>query len=106
VEAAGLKAPAGLDGRSLLPALVGKGAVKTRDAFVWFSPDRNQSAVLFGGWKAVWVRDSLQLFNVTADPGETKDLAPIQPDVARRLTALRDSADRRPAHPTPPAAPR
>ncbi|MBI2408168.1 MAG: sulfatase-like hydrolase/transferase [Gemmatimonadetes bacterium] len=104
VEAAGLKAPVGIDGRSLLPALVGKGAVKTRDVFVWFSPDRNQSAVLFGGWKAVWLRDSLQLFNVTADPGETKDLAPIQPDVARRLTAMRDSADRRPVHPTPPAA--
>ncbi|MBM3907674.1 MAG: sulfatase-like hydrolase/transferase [Gemmatimonadetes bacterium] len=105
VEAAGLKAPTGIDGRSLLPALVGKGAVKTRDVFVWFSPDRNQSAVLFGGWKGVWMRDTMRLFNVTADPGETKDLSPLQPEVVLRLTAIRDSADRRPAHPALPRAP-
>jgi arylsulfatase A-like enzyme len=104
-EAAGLKAPAGIDGRSLMPALVGKGAVKTRDVFVWFSPDRRQSAVLFGGWKAVWMRDTLRLFNVTADPGETKDLSPLHPDVAQRLTAMRDSADRRVVHPAPPGMP-
>jgi arylsulfatase A-like enzyme len=103
--AAGLPEQKGIDGRSLLPALICKGAVKTKDAFVWFSPDRNQSAVLFGGWKAVWMRDTLRLFNVTADPGETKDLAPLQPEVVQRLTAIRDSADRRGAHPEPPKQP-
>lgn len=102
VDAAGLKIPTNIDGRSVLPALVGKGAVKTKDVFVWFSPDRNQAAVLFGGWKAVWMRDTLHLFNVTADPGETKDLSSLQPDVVQRLTAMRDSADKRVRHPTPP----
>jgi arylsulfatase A-like enzyme len=103
VEAAGLPAPKDIDGRSILPALVGKGAVKTRDYFVWFSPDRNQSAVLFGGWKAVWMRDTLRVFNVTRDPGETKDLSQLEPDVARRLTEIRDREDRRAVHPSPPA---
>ncbi len=105
VEAADLPAPKNIDGRSLLPALVGKGAVKTRDYYVWFSPDRNQSAVLFGGWKGVWMRDTLRVFNVTADPGETKDLAHLQPDVARRLTEIRDREDMRVAHPAPPKKP-
>jgi arylsulfatase A-like enzyme len=105
VEAAGLPAPKEIDGRSILPALVGKGVVKARDTFVWFSPDRDQSAVLFGGWKGVWMRDTLRLFNVTSDPGETKDLSALQPDVVRRLTEIRDAEDKRVVHPTPPRKP-
>jgi arylsulfatase A-like enzyme len=65
VEAAGLPAAKDIGGRSILPVLVGKGSVQMRDYFVWFSPDRNQSAVLFGGWKGVWMRDTLRLFTVT-----------------------------------------
>ncbi|MHB8837888.1 MAG: sulfatase-like hydrolase/transferase [Gemmatimonadaceae bacterium] len=102
VAAAGLPEPKNIDGRSLLPALVGKGVVKNRDTFVWFSPDRDQSAVLFGGWKGVWMRDTLRLFNVTADPGELVDLAPLQPEVVRRLTEIRNREDKRVVHPTPP----
>lgn len=105
VEAAGLPAPKNIDGRSILPALVGKGAVAARDHYVWYSPDRNQSAVLFGGWKAVWMRDTLRLFNVTSDPGETTDLSSLQPEVVRRLTEIRDREDQRPPHPSPPANP-
>jgi arylsulfatase A-like enzyme len=104
-EAAGLPAPKNIDGRSILPALVGKGVVKARDTFVWFSPDRDQSAVLFGGWKGVWMRDTLRLFNVTSDPGETKDMAQLQPEVVRRLTEIRDREDKRTQHPSPPKKP-
>jgi len=103
--AAGLPALKNVDGRSILPALVGKGAVAARDHYVWFSPDRNQAAVLFGGWKGVWMRDTLRLFNVTSDPGETKDLSSLQPDVVRRITEIRDREDRRVVHPAPPARP-
>ena len=105
VAAAGLPAPKNIDGRSILPALVGRGAVAARDYYVWFSPDRNQSAVLFGGWKAVWMGDTARLFNVTSDSGETKDLAPLQPDVVRRLTEVRDREDKRAEHPSPPRKP-
>lgn len=105
VEAAGLSAPKNIDGRSILPALVGRGAVAARDHYVWFSPDRKQSAVLFGGWKGVWMRDTLRLFNVTSDPGETKDLAQMQPDVLRRLTEIRDREDKRTVHRSPPKKP-
>lgn len=105
LDAAGIAPLKNTDGRSLMPALTSKGPVKDRDYFVWFSPDRAQSAVLVGGWKGVWVRDTLRLFNVTADPGETKDLASLQPDVARRLTEIRDREDQRGPHPTPPRQP-
>lgn len=105
VAVAGLKEPEGIDGRSLLPAFEGKGAVKERDYFVWFSPDRNQSAVLLGGWKGVWMRDTLHVFNITGDPGESKDLVSIQPDVARRLTEIRAKEDKRVEHPPAPKKP-
>ena len=105
LEAAGIPALKNTDGRSLLPALTNKGPVKSRDYFVWFSPDRNQSAVLMGGWKGVWMSDTLRVFNVTADPGETKDLASLEPDVVRRLTEIRDREDQRAPHPQPPTKP-
>ena len=65
----------------------------------------SMSAVLFGGWKGVWMHDTLRLFNVTRDPEETKDLAPPQPDVVRRLTEIRDREDKRETHPSPPKRP-
>lgn len=102
MDAAGLPAPKDLDGRSLLPALMAKGAVKERDYFVWFSPDRNQSAVLLGGWKGVWVNDTLQIFNVTSDPGETKDLVRVEPSVVQRLIDIRAREDKRVVHPPVP----
>jgi hypothetical protein len=51
------------------------------------------------------MRDTLRLFNVTSDPGETKDLSALQPDVVRRLTEIRDAEDKRVVHPTPPRKP-
>lgn len=104
-DAAGLKEPEGIDGRSLLPALMEKGAPRERDYFVWFSPDRNQSAVLYGGWKGVWVQDTLHLFNITVDPGESRDLVTLEPDAAQRLIDIRAKEDKRVEHPKPPAKP-
>ena len=99
VEAARGTAPEGIDGRSFLPALTGRGSFSLRPYQVWYSPDRDQSAVLEGRWKAVWMRDTLQLFDLTRDPGETTDLAAREPAVASRLDSLRRREDRRVVHP-------
>lgn len=99
VEAARLQAPADVDGRSFLPALTGAGSVALRPYQVWYSPDRRQAAVLEGRWKAVWMRDTLGLFDIIKDPAERDDLAQREPVVAARMDSIRRIEDRRVRHP-------
>jgi hypothetical protein len=61
-----------------------------------------QSAVLEGAWKGVWRRDTMELFNLQADPGERSSLVAREPAIATRLDSLRRLEDRRRVHPTPP----
>ena len=99
LAAAGVPVADGIDGRSFLPAITGTGTVALRPHQVWFSPDRNQSAVLAWPWKGVWMRDTLALFNLAEDPGERTDLVRQEPAVAARLDSLRRSEDGRRVHP-------
>lgn len=90
LEAVGLKAdPAeALDSVSYLPALIGEN--KTRGPLYFHSPkarpgqtgDRNASALINGKWKIFQHLDDgkLELYNLESDPGESKDLASIEPD--------------------------
>lgn len=102
-EVAGLPAASEIDGRSFLPALLGRPMAAARPYQVWFSPDRDQSAVLEGQWKGVWMRDTLRVFDLVADPGERHDLRAEAPEVAARLDTIRRREDRRVTHPVPPA---
>ena len=102
VEAAGRTPPRDISGRSFLPALTGTGTFALRPYQVWYSPDRVQSAVLEGAWKGVWRRDTMELFNLQADPGERTNLMTREPAIATRLDSLRRLEDRRRVHPTPP----
>jgi arylsulfatase A-like enzyme len=47
-------------------------------------------SVRVGDWKAVsfFVNESMALYNVTADIGETTDLSQQYPEVVQQLTAL------------------
>lgn len=61
------------------------------------SPDEPVGSELFGrrairqgDWKAVNLGDRWRLFNVAADPGETRDLAATDPDRLKRLSAAWD----------------
>jgi arylsulfatase A-like enzyme len=101
-EVASGAAPAEIDGRSFLPALTGRGTVALRPYQVWYSPDRRQSAVLEGRWKAVWMRDTMRLFDLTSDPGEAVDRVAQEPLVAARLDSLRRHEDGRVEHPARP----
>jgi arylsulfatase A-like enzyme len=102
VEVAGQRAPTGISGRSFLPLLTGRGAYAPRDVQLWYSPDRRQSAVLAGRWKAVWMLDTLRLFDLAQDPGEQTDLRTREPQVVARLDSIRRAEDRRYAHPARP----
>lgn len=99
VEASGQRPPMEISGRSFLPALTGKGTFALRPYQVWYSPDRRQSAVLEGRWKAVWQRDTMRVFNLATDPGEQEDLSAREPRIAARLDSLRRVEDRRVEHP-------
>jgi arylsulfatase A-like enzyme len=77
-----------LDGLNLLPALEGKARLRTREALFWrFGV---QFAVRQGNWKLVKpsLADEPMLFDLSADAGESKNLAAEQPERVKQLTAL------------------
>jgi arylsulfatase A-like enzyme len=106
VEVAGQRAPTTITGRSFLPLLTGRGSYAPREAQVWYSPDRRQSAVLAGKWKAVWMQDTMRVFNIEQDPGEQVDVSGREPQVVARLDSIRRAEDRRVTHPLRSAVPR
>jgi arylsulfatase A len=93
-EAAGIASPDGLDGVSVLPTLTGRGEQARHEFFYWEFPSYGgQQAVRAGKWKAV--RQNLskgpsawELFDLDADPSESKNVAAEHPDVLKRLEAI------------------
>ncbi|MCP5517951.1 MAG: arylsulfatase [Verrucomicrobiales bacterium] len=88
-------APDGIDGVSILPSLTGSGAQAQRPHFFWeFYERQGARAVRQDRWKAVrqpW-HAAVQLFDLKADPGETKDLAAENPGLTARLAAIMETA--------------
>ena len=89
--------PSKIEGGSLTGVLNngGEGSVRRkRDELVWHFPhyqvdkgNRPSSAIRSGKWKLVVLYESResQLYDLSADIGETKDVSANNPDVARRL---------------------
>jgi arylsulfatase A-like enzyme len=95
-SAAGPEAPADaapakpLDGVNLLPYLTGEKSDRPHETLYWrFGP---QWAVRHGDFKLVKGngQETLGLYNLAADIGESKDLAAAQPEKAAELKALYD----------------
>jgi len=91
----GAERPPGHEGRGLLPpAAGGEGAAPAERYFEnrrrdWVDPplDDFLAGVEQGGWKLTWDRrrEKARLYDLAGDPGETTDLAPRNPEVARAL---------------------
>ncbi|RAK38662.1 UNVERIFIED_ORG: arylsulfatase A-like enzyme [Chitinophaga ginsengisegetis] len=82
------------DGVSLLPALTnGKGQQQHNYLYWEFHEDGGRQAVREGNWKAVRLQAAqhpdgpVELYDLSTDPGETKNMAAARPDIARRLAA-------------------
>lgn len=96
VELAGARMPEGFapDGFSLVSFLEGGPAPK-RDCFYWELHERRFiQAVRFGDWKAVRNGPDapIELYDLEADPGESKDLAAGNSDLVARAAHLLETS--------------
>jgi arylsulfatase A-like enzyme len=100
-DLAGAPIPAGLDGISVLPTLLGKGTQKKHDYLYWELPKYNKAdgtfvdevpmqAVRMGNWKAVRPKPGapLELYDLAKDIGEKTDVAAKFPAVLKKMEEI------------------
>ena len=94
-EITGTEGPEEIDGISFLPELLGKSGQKKHEYLYWeFHELGGRQAVLKDGWKLVklQVKDAskmtVELYNLNADPAETKDLSKERPEKVKELDLL------------------
>ncbi len=89
-ELAGAATPAGLDGLSVAPTLLGKGTQKQHEFLYWeFHEGGFKQGVRMGDWKAVREKlgTPLELYNLKKDISEKTNIAQDNPDVIRQIEA-------------------
>jgi arylsulfatase A-like enzyme len=93
-ELAGVEPPTGLDGISMVPALLGQPR-KDHEFLYWeFHEKGPKQAVRMGDWKAVRLAPDkpLELYDLKTDLGERNDVAAKQPDVVAKVEAYLKTA--------------
>ncbi|MGD8240621.1 MAG: sulfatase-like hydrolase/transferase, partial [Armatimonadota bacterium] len=94
-ELAGAEAPSGIDGISMLPAILGQ-PQQSHDYLYWeFIHGRNfNQAVRMGNWKAVRLHldQPVELYDVSRDIGEKQDIAGRHPDIVAKAAELFNAA--------------
>jgi uncharacterized sulfatase len=87
---AGATPPAGIDGIDVMPAL--RGERKTRPGYLYWENIQTvfAQAVRVGDLKAVRHDPTapIQVYDLRADPGESRDLASARPDFVARAAGL------------------
>jgi arylsulfatase A-like enzyme len=98
-ELAGGSAKGKLDGRSIVPLLLGK-SKSVHDYFYWELEDHSslssyrgfQQAVLMGKWKAVHRGNGTELYDLSKDIGEANNIAAENPKIVAKAEELFKSA--------------
>ena len=104
LDIAGAPPVTGLDGRSILPTLLGK-KQQQAEFLYWelptysaktgtFPDEKPMMAVRMGSWKAVRPKADaeLELYNLAGDPYETTDMAKQMPEVMAKIEAYLKTA--------------
>lgn len=91
----GQPTPKGIDGISFLPTLIQGGAQRPHDYLYWeFHEKKGRVAIRKGNWKGVRYEVSadpksvLELYDLSTDPGETRNIAGQNADIVRDLDKL------------------
>jgi arylsulfatase A-like enzyme len=88
-EAAGVRPPPGLDGRSALERVLGTGPGRAPEFLYWEHPARGEllQGVRMGKFKAVRLKRGapLELYDLADDPGEFRDVAAQHPQVVAKI---------------------
>jgi len=96
-EMAGTEHPAGIDGISYLPTLLGDGDRQRGHEYLYWEFHEGKAtkqAVRAGNWKAVRLRPSgpIELYDLARDIGENDDIAAGHPDVVEKMGRYLDTA--------------
>jgi arylsulfatase A-like enzyme len=94
-ELAGVARPPAGDGLSLVPTLLGRRQREQHQFLCWeFFEGGFKQAIRAGDWKGVRLAPGkpLELYDLSADPGETRDVAARNPDAVERLERLLETA--------------
>lgn len=90
-DIAGVKPPEKTDGISILPTLLGK-EQKERHESLYFEIYEGafQQCVRMGQWKGYrkGTKDPVEVYNLSKDPAEKKNIAEHHPDIAKQLGAI------------------
>jgi arylsulfatase A-like enzyme len=104
------EAPEGLDGVSVVPALLGAAAGRKQPAHeVMYWEGSRSRAVRAGRWKAIRKtrpRAKLELYDLETDVAETRDVAADHPAIAAKLAAYMDKAHTKPRPQIEPKKPK
>jgi arylsulfatase A-like enzyme len=90
-ELARLTPPAGLDGISMVPTLLGRAQTNQHSHFYWEFHERGfHQAVRLDHWKAIrhGTNAPIELYDLKTDPRETNNLAAANSDLVARLEDL------------------
>jgi len=93
-ELTGQKAPAGMDGISILPALLDGKTIEHPPLYVEFYERGYTRAARIGDWKAVCLgtQKPIELYDLKTDLAETIDVAAQHPDVVKKMEEFLKSA--------------
>jgi arylsulfatase len=91
-ELVGTEVPTDVDGLSLLSTLFGRSDEQARHEYLYWEYHGRQ-AVRLGDWKGyrASVDSPIELYDLAADIGETRDVADLHPDVVARIAGIMQS---------------
>jgi uncharacterized sulfatase len=98
-ELAGVSMPSDRDSISIVPTLLGKPEQqKKHDYLYWeFYEQGGKVGVRYDKWKGVrkpWAKGGLELYDITDDIGETRDVAADHPDIVKLINQIMNDAHR------------